>query len=127
MTLSQESLIEELKTQWKKLWQERLDDKVRAEGVALKDYSSLFVEKGTIIQATKDYKALNLREIIEKHQIQNPDRHISPNPQVGGLTKFIKMNILNKKLQKHNQKICASNKKNKKQQPKNGGRGWLHK
>ncbi|MHA1213646.1 MAG: hypothetical protein ACTSSH_14460 [Candidatus Heimdallarchaeota archaeon] len=65
MTQNQKTIVGNLKKEWKKLWQERLDDKVRAEGVATKEYSSLFVEKGTVIQATKNYKALNLREIIE--------------------------------------------------------------
>jgi hypothetical protein len=36
------------------LWKERFDDKVRAEGVANRDYSSLFVEKGTVIFATRN-------------------------------------------------------------------------
>ena len=61
VSLSQKAVVEELKTQRKRLWQERLEDKVRAEGVAINDYSSLFVERGTVIRATKDYKALNLR------------------------------------------------------------------
>jgi len=127
MTLSQKMTVEELKTQWTRLWEERLDDKVRAEGVATNDYSLLFVEKGTVIRATKDYKALNLREIIEKHQITNPDKYISPNPHIGGLTKFIRMNISNKHSNKNKRKNFYCNKKSKKQQPKNGGRGWLHK
>ena len=42
-------LVEELKIEWKRLWKERLDDKVRAEGIAKEDYSSLLVEKGTVI------------------------------------------------------------------------------
>ena len=36
---------ENLKSQWKDMWQERIDDKVRAEGIADKDYSMLFVEQ----------------------------------------------------------------------------------
>lgn len=127
VTTSQENVVEEIKIQWKRLWQERLDDKLRAEGIATKDYSSLFVEKGTIIRATKDYKALNLREIIDKHQIENPDRHIPPNPNIGGLTKFIKTNISIKHSQKIKRNFFYSSKKNKKQQPRKGGRGWLHK
>ena len=127
MTVSQKAVVEELKTQWKRLWRERLDDKVRAEGVATNDYSSLFVEKGTIIRATKNYKPLDFREIIEQHQITNPDRYISPDPIVGGLTKFIKTNISNKSSQKNERKNFYSIKKNKKQQPKSSGRGWLHK
>ena len=127
MTQSQKNVVDELKTEWKKLWQERLDDKVRAEGIATNDYSSLFVEKGTVIQATKDYKALNLREIIEQHQITNPDRYIPPNPTVGGWTKFIKTNISKNHLQNNIQKNFFNTKNCVPQRPKKSGRGWLHK
>ena len=127
MSLSQKAVVEELKTQWKRLWQERLDDKVRAEGVAINDYSSLFVERGTVIHATKNYKPLNLREIIQQHEISNPDRYVPPSPQVGGLTKFIKTNIINKYSQKKKRKNFYCTKQSKNQQPKKSGRGWLHK
>ena len=50
--------VEELKKQWKTLWQERIEDKVRAEGISGKDYSKLFVERGTII--TVSYTHLTL-------------------------------------------------------------------
>ena len=126
MTLSQKAVVEDLKTQWKKLWHERLDDKVRAEGVATNDYSSLFVEKGTVIQATKDYKALNLREIINQHQIINPDRYISPHPNVGGWAKFIKTNISCKHSKKKVRQNFFNVKKGKKSCTKKGGKGWLH-
>ena len=127
MTQSQKNVVDELKTEWKKLWQERLDDKVRAEGIATNDYSSLFVEKGTVIQATKDYKALNLREIIEQHQITNPDRYIPPNPTVGGWTKFIKTNISKNHSQNNIRKNFFNTKNCVPQRPKKSGRGWLHK
>jgi len=126
MTQNQKNVVDELKAEWKKLWQERLDDKVRAEGVAIHDYSSLFVEKGTVIQATKDYKALNLREIIEKHQISNPDRYIPPNPEVGGWTKFIKTNIAKNRSQHNIHKNFFSTSTGKPQRPKKKGSGWLH-
>jgi hypothetical protein len=93
VSLPQKELVEELKNQWKMLWQERLDDKVRAEGIAVNDYSSLFVDKGTVIHATRDFKALSFTEILEQNQIVNADRFIPPNPQVGGWTKFIKTSI----------------------------------
>ena len=34
----QKKLVEKLKVQWKLLWSERFDDKVRAEGVSMSDY-----------------------------------------------------------------------------------------
>jgi len=126
MSLTTKEMVEELKVQWKRLWQERVDDKIRAEGIATADYCDLFVEKGTIIHATKDYKALNFREILEQHQIANVDMFVSPNPQIGGWTKFIKMNVTNQCLRKKRRAELYCNEKKEKQQPKKGGRGWLH-
>jgi len=127
MSLAQKELVEELKVCWKKLWQERVDDKVRAEGVATAEYTELFVEKGTIIHATRDYKALNFKEILEQHQIANTSRFIPPPPQVGGWTKFVKANITSQKKRKSTRTLLYCEAKKERQQPKKGGRGWLHK
>jgi hypothetical protein len=127
MSLVQKEMVEELRIQWKKLWQERVDDKVRAEGVATADYCDLFVEKGTIIHATRNFKALNFKEILEQHQVANAERFIPPNPQTGGWNKFIKMSITNQQPRRKRRTnfYCDENKREK-QQPKKGGRGWLH-
>ena len=90
LSVSHKDLVEELKAYWKKLWQERVDDKIRAEGVASDEYVKMFVERGTVIHATRDFKALNFREILEKNEIINPDRYVPPSPQVGGWHKFVK-------------------------------------
>jgi hypothetical protein len=126
MSLPQKELVEELRIQWKKLWQERVDDKVRAEGVATADYCDLYVEKGTIIHATRAYKDLNFKEILEQHQIENTDRFIAPPPQIGGWTKFIKVNITNQRSERHRRADLYRDEKKERQQPKKGGRGWLH-
>lgn len=126
MSLSQKEMVNELKVQWKKLWQERVDDKVRAEGIAAAEYVKLFVEKGTIIHATRDYKALNFKEILEQNQIVNAERFIPPSPQVGGWTKFVKVNIIGKRQRKSTRALLYCENKKEKQQPKKGGRGWLH-
>ena len=41
-----------------------IDDKVRAEDLASESFSLLFVKRGTVIKATRDFKALDLREIM---------------------------------------------------------------
>ena len=127
MSLAQKEMVEEIKIQWKRLWQERVDDKVRAEGVATNDYSKLFVDKGTIIHATRNYKLLNFKEILEQNEIQNADRLVPPNAHVGGWTKFVKTSITNQKLQHRSRALAYVEPKKEKQQPKKGGRGWLHK
>jgi hypothetical protein len=119
-------MIEALRIQWKKLWQERVDDKMRAEGVATADYCDLFVEKGTVIHATRNFKALSFREVLEQRQIANVDRYVSPAPHIGGWTKFIKVNITDQRSRKRRRAELYCEEKREKQQPKKGGRGWLH-
>jgi hypothetical protein len=126
---AQKKLVEELKTQWKLLWSKRFEDKVRAEGISIDEYIALSVEQGTVIHATKDFKALNFKEILEKHLVENPDRYVAPNVNVGGWGKFIKTEI-NPSNQRRNSltSICGDKKARKRtgQQSKKGGRGWLH-
>jgi hypothetical protein len=126
MSLTQKEMVEALRIQWKKLWQERVDDKLRAEGIAMADYCDLFVEKGTIIHATRDFKALNFKEILEQHEIANTDRFIPPEPHIGGWNKFVKTNITNQRSLKKRIAELYREEKKEKQQPKKGGRGWLH-
>lgn len=127
MSTNQKEMVDELKIQWKRLWRERLDDKVRAEGVAVNDYSKLFIDKGTIIHATRDFKTLNFKEILEEYQILNAERYIPPDPHVGGWTKFVKTNITNQnsKARRRVEQQPFEEKKEK-QQLKKSGRGWLH-
>jgi hypothetical protein len=127
MVLPQKEYVEELKVEWKKLWSERLDDRVRAEGIAVNDYSSLFIDKGTVIHATRDFKALNFRDILEQHEVQNAERYISPSPQVGGWGKFVKDNIDTHQSTKKKSTESLGKTKSEKPQLKKSGRGWLHK
>jgi hypothetical protein len=126
MDLTQKEMVEELKAQWKKLWHDRVDDKVRAEGIAIDDYSKLFVEKGTIIHATRDFKALNFREILEQNQIADAEGLVPPSPQVGGWNKFIKTSITTQRKRKSTRASLYREAKKEKQQAKKCGRGWLH-
>ena len=125
MVLKQKEMVDELKIEWKRLWRERVDDKVRAEGIAIDDYSVLFIDKGTIIHATRDFKAINFKDILDQHEIQNADRYIPPDPHVGGWTKFVKDNIT-KQSKKDKFTEFYGVKRTEKQQLKKNGRGWLH-
>lgn len=125
MSLKQKEFVEELRVEWKKLWSERLDDKVRAEGIAVNNYDNLFIDKGTIIHATRDFKVLNFKEILEEHEVMNAERYIPPDPHVGGWAKFVKMNITSQKLQRKEMAAEVTEGKER-QQLKKSGRGWLH-
>ena len=128
MSLSQKEMVEELRVQWKQLWKERVDDKIRAEGVAVANYCDLFIERGTIIHATRNFKALDFKEILKQHQIENAERYIPPNPYIDGWTKFIKKTGTNQRLRKHRRaRFYPDEPKFEKQHIRKGGRGWIHK
>jgi hypothetical protein len=119
-------VADRVRLEWKVLWMSRIDDKVRAEGMANLDYTLLFVERGTVIVATRNYRPLNLREILEVHEVENLERVLSPLPSVGGYRKFART-VLN--VQKRAQKWRESEPTRKGRgnlQLKKGGRGWLH-
>lgn len=126
MVLKQKQIVDELKVEWNKLWRERIDDKVRAEGIAINDYNSLFIDKGTIIHATRDFKTLNFREILEQHEISDVERYIPPSPHIGGWTKFVKTHISNQPPPRKRLAELYKQEKRQKQQLKKNGRGWLH-
>jgi hypothetical protein len=117
---------EETKAEWKLLWQNRIDDKVRAEGMADKSFPLLFVEQGTVIFATRDFKQLSLKEILRSHGVENVEQVVGPHPSVGGWTKFART-VINKQA-RVNQFIAKKKPEcqGKYAQLKKGGRGWLH-
>ena len=120
-------LVDELKQRWKSLWQERIDDKLRAEGIAREDYKLLFVEQGTVIVATRDYTPPRFGQIVERHaEEQQPGGVVAPNPQVGGWGKFAR-DVMNKqrRFTKHGRPVPSEPVK-RRQQLKKGGKGWLH-
>jgi hypothetical protein len=123
--------VEDVKEEWKRLWRCRFDDKVRAEGVANQLFSLLFVERGTVIVATRDFKPLNLREILSAYTFENVDRLTGPDPAVGGWGKFART-VLNKQARARRllYQVPGSGRVKGLQlslQLKKGGRGWLHK
>ena len=127
-TPAEKEIIEELKTQWKRLWLERIDDKVRAEGIANKDYSVLFVEKGTVIYATRDFKPLDFREILKLHGFIDADQFVPPSPHVGGWRKFIRTVIAKQSPRRRVTRAAryVDDKEKRRQQLRKGGYGWLH-
>jgi hypothetical protein len=115
--------VEELKRQWKLLWVERIDDKTKAEGIARRDFSLLFIERGTIITATRDYRPLDFTQILHEHRLMQVTSLSSPNPTVGGWGKFAR-EVLAKKSEKRQQ--LPLKRKCFNRPAKKSGRGWLH-
>ncbi len=128
MVPKQKTFVDELHVEWKRLWNERLNDKVRAEGIAVDDYSSLFIDKGTVIHATRDFKVLNFKDILKQHEVENAERYIQPDPAVGGWNKFVKDNITKQPPRRRRAAEEELQIKAQKDKPqlKKSGRGWLH-
>ena len=123
--VEKKEFVENLKKEWKTLWRERLDDKVRAEAIANKDYSALFVERGTVIFATRKFKMPSFIEILQLHGVMDVERAVGPHPSVGGWRKFIRTMMVNQPARKRRDQQYSMEKP-KPQQLKKGGRGWLH-
>jgi hypothetical protein len=117
--------VDELRGQWKLLWRNRIDDRVRAEGIANQDYAKLFVDKGTVIIATRDYKPPDLIDILQQHISSDAENLVPPNPTVGGWGKFVR-SVLNKQKGLTRRPSPPKPERKKGQQLKKGGRGWLH-
>jgi hypothetical protein len=118
--------VDDLRVEWKDLWRTRLDDKVRAEGIAKQDYSRLFVEQGTVIKATRDYKHLEFFDIVQDYLGHDAQKAVPPNSTVGGWGKFIRSNIRNQKTTRASRYVPPKRTHKKGQQQKKGGRGWRH-
>ena len=54
-------LVDDVRMQWRLLWRDRIDHRVRAEGIASRDYSLFFVDRGDVIIATRDFKPLSFK------------------------------------------------------------------
>jgi hypothetical protein len=124
--LIEETLVTEVKNQWKQLWKERIDDRVRAEGIASMDFDKLFVERGTVMLATRSFKLVTLREILEKHKVADAERHVPPSKHVGGWGRFARTRLPSYESARRRRCFAVSEDMGKKQQLRKGGRGWLH-
>jgi hypothetical protein len=114
-----------LKEEWGNLWRERFDDRVRAEGVSVKEYPFLFIDRGRVIFASRDAKTASFSDAIEYWSSQG--FIYSPDPAVGGWGKFIRTELIK---QAHSRAREFNDDQAKKdrgdRQLKKGGRGWLH-
>jgi hypothetical protein len=90
-------LRQQLKNQWADLWVSKHDDKVNAEDISVKDYNLLFVEKGEVVQAKRDYRPISFSDILEKHVGADRALKVDIDPRVGGWKKFSKKNFPKKK------------------------------
>ena len=121
--------VDELRNEWKHMWFSRIDDKVRAEGIADKTYERLFVDRGLILFATRNFSAPEFHDILRKYLSSDEAENFNPTPVRGGVGKFIRDYITVKKKSssklKQETRVELEEMKSH-QQLKHGGRGWLH-
>jgi hypothetical protein len=129
MRTERESFIEDLRREWRAMWEERLDDRMRAESVAAKDYPELSVQKGLIIMATRDFRPLDFNDVISQYlHKQDIQIHVPPNPEVGGWGRFAR-EVLATQNHRRNRRATLDDiepHNAKTRLRKKGGRGWLH-
>jgi len=114
-----------VKEEWRLLWRERFDDRVRAEGVAVRDYPLVLMDRGCVIFASRDAKAPSFSEVVDFWASQGCI--YAPDPAVGGWGKFVRNFIIRRSERRRIMESAKpSNGSCKKQQLKKGGRGWLH-
>ncbi len=120
-----DEFLRRLKEEWRLLWRERFDDRVRAEGVAVRDYPLLFMDRGFVIFASRDARAPSFSEIVDFWASQGCI--YAPDPAVGGWGKFVRTFIIRRSERRRIVESAKTLNGNcKKQQLKKGGRGWLH-
>ena len=120
-----DEFLRRLKEEWRLMWRERFDDRVRAEGVAVRDYPLVLMDRGCVIFASRDAKAPSFSEVVDFWASQG--LVYAPDPAVGGWGKFIRNFIIRRSERRRiMESTKPSNGSCKKQQLKKGGRGWLH-
>jgi len=123
-TTEKRQFIDEFKDEWKSMWRNRLDDKVRAEGIADKDYSLLSVDRGTVIIATRKFRLLDFYELLQKHKLTGGG--VGPDPLMGGWGRFIRTALVAQKVKRQRRLAPPELGRCVDLQLKKGGRGWLH-
>jgi hypothetical protein len=118
--LKWDDFVKELKTQWRAMWRER---------IAKDDYSLLLLECGTIVVATRKYRAPDFLEILEHHRkrLDTESTIGYVNPSVGGWRKFINSTLSRQQrfARRPRPEPLKSGGKSTLQKKK-GGRGWVH-
>src|SRR5512137_1519971 len=103
------------------MWTERYDDRVRAEGVVAQDYPLLFMDRGSVIFASRDAKTPVFNEIVAYWASRGSV--YCPEPAVGGWGKFVRTEIRKGAHSRARNYDFSSAKVVEKQQLKKGGRG----
>lgn len=120
---ARDTFLQGLKEEWKLLWKERFDDRVSAEGVAVRDYPLVLVERGCVVFAVRDAKIPSFPDIVSHWATEG--KVYAPDPISGGWGKFVRTH-LKRRTSSADEGLKEKQSSRKGQQSKKGGRGWLH-
>lgn len=110
--------IRSLREDWKELWRTKFNDEYRAEGVATKNFIRLFVDRGEVIVATRDYRPPNFHEILKAYMPQYFADTLNPTPAQGGWGKFIREYVVKQRFKsRSSSRVNMGNRKSKASQP----------
>lgn len=124
--VARDEFLGELKGEWRLMWSERFDDRVRAEGVVVRDYPLLLVDRGCVIFASRDARTPSFPEIVGYWASKGSV--YAPEPASGGWGKFIRTELRKGAHSRADDFVVNGSRVGlRKQQLKKGGRGWLHK
>ncbi len=112
-----------LKEEWEELWLSKIVDGEKAEGISSKDFNRLFVERGEVIHATRNFKPLSFRDILEKHLGSQHAAKLDIDPKVGGWGRFSRTHFPAKSPQRERPMVKVDSS----QHLRKGGAGWLNK
>jgi hypothetical protein len=119
-------LLDDVIEEWKALWRDRCDDKVKAEAIANRDFSLLCIEKGTVIAASRAFKPLDLRSILKGHEANSSSDVVPAHPSLGGWGKFARTTLIKQSRARVRRESLRKRSRDRTLQRKKGGRGWLH-
>ena len=115
-----------LKDEWAAMWMERFDDRVRAEGIAVREYPLLLTDKGMVLFASRNAKTPAFSDLVAHWASQG--MVYSPNAIEGGWGKFIRTALQTSAHSRAQAYGCDKSRVSSvRGQLKKGGRGWLHK
>ena len=87
-TSEDKKFLDEFNNQWKTLWRDLVGDRIHAEKIAGRDYSLLFIERGTVLKAIREVKSLNYRETLKQHRQTSNLKNLPPDPKWWRLEKI---------------------------------------
>jgi len=122
--VEQDEFHKKLKKEWKLMWTERFDDRTKGEGIVTRDHPLIFMDRGSVIFASRDVKTPTFSEIVELWAARGSI--YAPQPAVGGWGKFIRTQL--RSASHSRARKFASDLFNLKanQCKKKHAKGWLH-